>query len=102
VQVISGHLGWIRSVAIDPANEWFATGAADRSIKARRARWATCPELRRRAQIWDLASGTLKLTLTGHINTVMALAISERHPYLFSAGADKTVKCEPFHAVSGG
>lgn len=50
VQVISGHLGWVRCTAVDVSNEWFATGSADRTIK-----------------IWDLASGQLKLTLTGHV-----------------------------------
>lgn len=47
-RVISGHLGWVRCAAVEPGNEWFATGAADRVIK-----------------IWDLASGKLKLSLTG-------------------------------------
>jgi WD40 repeat protein len=74
--VISGHVGWVRSISVDPTNEWFASGAGDRLIK-----------------IWDLASGTLKLTLTGHIGTVRGVAISERHPYLFSAGEDKQIKC---------
>jgi pleiotropic regulator 1 len=80
--VVSGHLGWVRSIAFDPSNEWFATGAADRTIK-----------------IWDLAKccagveGGLKLTLTGHISTVRGLAISSRHPYLFSVGEDKMVNC---------
>jgi pleiotropic regulator 1 len=80
--VISGHVGWVRSIAFDPSNEWFATGSADRTIK-----------------IWDLAKactaseGSLKLTLTGHIDSVRALAVSDRHPYLFSAGDDKQVKC---------
>ncbi|KAI8825983.1 WD40-repeat-containing domain protein [Fimicolochytrium jonesii] len=76
MRVIAGHLGWVRSVAVEPGNEWFATGAGDRVIK-----------------IWDLASGTLKLTLTGHISAVRGLAVSPRHPYLFSAGEDKMVKC---------
>lgn len=75
-RVISGHLGWVRSVAVEPGNQWFATGAGDRVIK-----------------IWDLASGELKLSLTGHISTVRGLAISPRHPYMFSAGEDKMVKC---------
>lgn len=44
-------------------------------------------------QIWDLASGTLKLSLTGHISTVRGLVVSPRHPYLFSCGEDKQVKC---------
>lgn len=75
-RVISGHLGWVRAVAVDPTNDWFVTGAADRTIK-----------------VWDLASGQLKLTLTGHINCVRGLQVSPRHPYLFSAGEDKKVLC---------
>ena len=75
-RVISGHLGWVRCVAVEPDNKWFATGAGDRMIK-----------------IWDLASGELKLSLTGHISPVRGLAISARHPYLFSAGEDRIIKC---------
>lgn len=75
-RVISGHLGWVRCVAIEPGNEWFATGAADRVIK-----------------IWDLASGKLRLSLTGHVSTVRGLAVSAKHPYLFSCGEDRQVKC---------
>eukprot|EP00850_Spirogloea_muscicola_P002860 SM000011S19038 [mRNA] locus=s11:580984:585037:+ [translate_table: standard] len=75
-RVISGHLGWVRSVAFEPANEWFCTGSADRTIK-----------------IWETATGKLKLTLTGHIEQIRGLAVSPRHPYMFSAGDDKMVKC---------
>ena len=59
-------------MAVEPGNKWFATGAGDRVIK-----------------IWDLASGELRLSLTGHISTVRGLAVSSRHPYLFSCGEDK-------------
>ncbi len=31
--------------------------------------------------------------MTGHINTVRGLCLSDRHPYLFSVGEDKQVKC---------
>uniref|UniRef100_A0A8C8DJJ9 Pleiotropic regulator 1 n=1 Tax=Oryzias sinensis TaxID=183150 RepID=A0A8C8DJJ9_9TELE len=75
-RVISGHLGWVRSIAVEPGNQWFVTGSADRTIK-----------------IWDLASGKLKLSLTGHISTVRGVAVSSRSPYLFSCGEDKQVKC---------
>ncbi|XP_017975793.1 PREDICTED: protein pleiotropic regulatory locus 1 [Theobroma cacao] len=75
-RVISGHLGWVRSVAFDPSNNWFCTGSADRTIK-----------------IWDVASGRLKLTLTGHIEQIRGLAVSNKHTYMFSAGDDKQVKC---------
>jgi len=76
MRVLSGHEGWVRTVAVDPSNEWFASSGNDRLIK-----------------IWDLASGTLKLSLTGHIATVRSVAISDRHPYLFSASEDCEVKC---------
>lgn len=74
--ITGGHVGWVRTVTVDPTNSWFATGSADRTIK-----------------IWDLAARTLKLTLTGHIATVRSLVASERHPYLFSAGEDRQVFC---------
>lgn len=83
MRVISGHLGWVRSVAVEPGNKWFATGAGDRVIK-----------------IWDLASGELKLSLTGHISTVRGLAVSSRHPYLFSCGEDKVCALLCFRAAN--
>lgn len=75
-RVISGHMGWVRSVCVDPGNEWFATGSADQTIK-----------------VWDVARGTLRVTLTGHISAVRGLAVSDTMPYLFSCGEDKMVKC---------
>eukprot|EP01056_Protomagalhaensia_sp_Gyna25_P001573 Protomagalhaensia_sp_Gyna_25__1572@NODE_1809_length_1511_cov_11_108016_g1485_i0_p1_GENE_NODE_1809_length_1511_cov_11_108016_g1485_i0NODE_1809_length_1511_cov_11_108016_g1485_i0_p1_ORF_typecomplete_len461_score68_57WD40/PF00400_32/1_6e11WD40/PF00400_32/3_8e05WD40/PF00400_32/1_9e09WD40/PF00400_32/5_8e09WD40/PF00400_32/0_66WD40/PF00400_32/67WD40/PF00400_32/0_016ANAPC4_WD40/PF12894_7/2_1e06ANAPC4_WD40/PF12894_7/6_4e13ANAPC4_WD40/PF12894_7/8_8e14ANAPC4_WD40/PF12894_7/0_00041WD40_like/PF17005_5/2_6e05 len=74
--VISGHTGWVRCLAVDPSNNWFASAGADRLIK-----------------IWDLASGTLKLSLTGHVHIIRQIVISDRHPYLFSCGEDNSVKC---------
>jgi len=76
MRVLSGHEGWVRTVAVDPSNEWFASSGNDRLIK-----------------IWDLASGTLKLSLTGHIAGVRSVCISDRHPFLFSASEDCEVKC---------
>lgn len=77
IRVINGHVGWVRCLQVDPAdNEWFATGSNDTTVK-----------------IWDLATGKLKLTLAGHVMTVRDIAISQRHPYLFSASEDKMVKC---------
>ncbi|KAK1933442.1 WD domain, G-beta repeat containing protein [Babesia divergens] len=75
-RMIVGHQGWVHCVSVDVSNQWFATGSADRLIK-----------------IWDLATCELKLSLTGHINAVRDLKISDRHPYLFSCGEDNTVKC---------
>jgi pleiotropic regulator 1 len=76
MRVIAGHHGWVRCVDVEPGNEWFVTGSADRMIK-----------------LWDLASGELRISLTGHIATVRDIVISNRHNYLFSCGEDKMVKC---------
>ena len=120
MRVISGHLGWVRCIAVEPSNEWFATGSGDRTIKVgwKKSSTHTCTYMYTCTymhtctymytctymhtctymytcthQLWELASGRLKLTLTGHISTVRALVVSPRQPYLFSAGEDKQVKC---------
>jgi len=75
-RVIQGHQGWVRTVDVDPSNEWFATGATDRMIK-----------------IWDLASGALRVTLVGHTHNVRAVRVHPQLKYLFSVGEDNMVKC---------
>lgn len=77
-RVLAGaHQGWVRSVTVDPVtNLWFATGSSDASLK-----------------IWDLASGDLKASLSGHILGVRALVVSNRYSYMFSGSEDKTVRC---------
>jgi WD40 repeat protein len=67
---------WVRCIAFDPSNDWFCTGSSDRTIK-----------------LWETGTGQLKLTLTGHIEQVTGLAVSPRHPYMFSCSLDKEVKC---------
>uniref|UniRef100_A0A8C2QNB2 Pleiotropic regulator 1 n=1 Tax=Cricetulus griseus TaxID=10029 RepID=A0A8C2QNB2_CRIGR len=72
---ISGHLGWVRCIAVEPGNQWFVTGSADRTVN-----------------IWNLASGKLNLSFSGHISTVRGVIVNTRSPYLFSCGEDKQVK----------
>lgn len=33
-RVMAGHMGWVRSLAVDPDNRFFASGAADRTSKS--------------------------------------------------------------------
>lgn len=75
-KVIAGHGGWVRTIAVDPSNEFFVTSGQDRLIK-----------------FWDMATGQLKISLTGHSATVRCLALSGRHPYMYSGGEDNEVKC---------
>lgn len=44
-------------------------------------------------KIWDVATGKLQLTLTGHTGQIRGLATSSRHTYMYSAGDDREVKC---------
>lgn len=74
--VIKAHDGWVHDVKFDAENEWFATASADQTIK-----------------VWDIASGALKLVLTGHRMGVRSLAISAQMPYMFSGSEDKEVFC---------
>ena len=66
----------MRSLAFDPSNEWFCTGSADRTIK-----------------IWDVATGQLKLTLTGHIEQASC-------PPLVRFGHDGIASSHPCCCVS--
>lgn len=73
---LGGHSGWVRDVAVDVENEWFATASSDHTIK-----------------IWSLVEPSLKLTLTGHVLGVGSIALSPQLPYLFSGGDDQQVLC---------
>lgn len=71
------HQGWIRAIALDEiTNKWYVTGLADSTIK-----------------IWDFENNSLKAVLTGHVLGIRSLCISKRHPYLFSGGEDKSLRC---------
>lgn len=87
-RVISGHMGWVRCCTVEPGNEWFATGAvlgSDQTV------FVFAGAADRVIKVWDLASGKLKVSLTGHVSVVRGLAVSARQPYLFSCGEDRQV-----------
>ena len=42
-------------------------------------------------RFWDLATGTLKLTLTGHSSNVRDVKLHHKFKYLFSAAEDNEV-----------
>ena len=67
-RVISGTWGWVRSVHVDPR-----TSGSSPAPRTAPSRSGTSP-------------GQLRLTLTGHIEQVTGLAVSDRHPYMFSCG----------------
>lgn len=89
LRILAGaHQGWVRSVAVDPGtNLWFVLGLTDAQIK-----------------VWDLASGDVRATISGHIMAVRSLVVSKKYPYLFSGSEDKTLRCwdlEKTNSTSG-
>lgn len=74
-RVVAGHVGWVTALESDPFNRFLVSGSVDRTIK-----------------LWDIARGTLLLTLTGHIETITGIRISRKRPYMVTSSLDKNVK----------
>ncbi|BAZ87911.1 trypsin-like peptidase domain-containing protein [Dolichospermum compactum] len=79
-QTLSGHSGDVYSVAISPDGRTLASGSYDNTIK-----------------IWNLATGKLIRTLSGHSRSVVSrsvesVAISPDGRTLASGSRDKTIK----------
>ena len=77
VRVLAEHTAGISAVAVNPMNDFIATGSKDFSIK-----------------IWDnnVKNKTSVSTLTGHSKEIISLKFSPDGKFLVSASADKTVK----------
>ncbi len=74
-QTLSGHSSWVRSVAIHPSGQTFASGSGDKTIK-----------------IWDLQTGEVLRTIAAHDSWVRAIAISPDGKQLVSCSNDRQVK----------
>ena len=75
VHTITGHSGYVTSVAISPDGQTLVSGSNDKTIK-----------------IWQLSTGQELRTLTGHSGWISSLAISPDGQTLVSGSWDKTIK----------
>jgi WD40 repeat protein len=79
---LTGHTGWVRSVAVSPDGTWAASGSSDNTVR-----------------IWDLEAGECRATLEGHTKNVMSVAITPDGKRILSGSIDTSVRV--WHAGSG-
>src|SRR5690242_18669623 len=72
--VLNGHKGCVRAFVTLPDGH-FASASEDKTIK-----------------VWDPTTGQCVLTLEGHKDAVLSLAVSLDGKILFSGSKDKTIK----------
>ena len=56
---LTGHTGWVHSIAVSPDGKWAASGSEDKTVK-----------------IWDLETDECRSTLEGHTNRVWTVAVT--------------------------
>jgi len=72
---LTGHAGWINSVAFSPDGKLLASGSHDKTVK-----------------IWDMSSGQQIHTLTGHSDGVGSVVFSPDGKLLASGSWDNTIR----------
>jgi GTPase SAR1 family protein len=72
---LTGHEGWVPSVAISPDGTWTASASHDKTVK-----------------IWDLQTGECRATLEGHTDEVRCIAITPDGKRLLSGAGDGMIR----------
>lgn len=72
---LTGHRGWVNSVAVSPDGMWVTSGSHDKTVK-----------------IWDVKTGACWKTLIGHTDKVQSVAITPDGTRILSGSFDGTVR----------
>jgi GTPase SAR1 family protein/RNase P subunit RPR2 len=76
---LTGHTGWVFSVAVSPDGKWVASGADDKTVK-----------------IWDIETGNCHAILRGHGGQVNCVAITRDGKRLLSSSGDQRIRIWAF------
>ncbi|MFC1716582.1 TIR domain-containing protein [Candidatus Poribacteria bacterium] len=71
---LTGHEGWVNSVAVSPDGKWVASGSDDKTV-----------------MIWDLETSECRATLEGHTGRAQSVAITPDGKRILSGSSDKTL-----------
>ena len=74
-RTLTGHAGWVFSVAVSPDGKWTTSGSADKTVK-----------------VWDLETGEYRARLEGHMGEVQSVAITPDGKRILSSSTDRSVR----------
>jgi WD40 repeat protein len=86
VRTLTGHTDWVRSVAFSPDGRLLASGSCGQPLT--QSPWCAQGEIK----LWDVASGSLVRTLSGHTSDVNSVAFSPDGRLLASGSDDDTIR----------
>ena len=75
IDLLTGHTGWVISVAFSPDGNTIVSGSRDDTIR-----------------LWDANTGRLIRTLTGHTGSVLSVAFSSDGNIIASGSGDATIR----------
>ncbi|EEF38127.1 conserved hypothetical protein [Ricinus communis] len=90
-RVITGNLGWVRSIAFDPSNRWTNwTNTRPCSLSKKHIHVSAGDD--KQVKCWDLEQKKVIWTYHGHLSGVYCLSLHPDDKYLLTGGRDSVCR----------